>query len=116
MEVDLQVVLGFQQPRELLSQLRVRLCFVSEEPDTGHGGPHMVLEEENEHSGQRRLGGWGCGENSDLNSTQDVWLPAPLPSEAQEIQKSTDWLGSCFCSLVGYVCAQSCLTLRPHGL
>ena len=87
MEVDLQVVLGLKQPRELLSQLRICLCFVTEEPNTGHGGPDVVLEEENECSGQRRFGGWGCEENSDLISPREAWLPAPFPSEAQEIQK-----------------------------
>lgn len=43
LEVDLQVVLGLKQPRELLSQLRVGLCFVTEEPNTGHGSPDLVL-------------------------------------------------------------------------
>lgn len=43
LEVDLQVVLGLKQPREFLSQFCVSLCFVTEEPDTGHGGPDLVL-------------------------------------------------------------------------
>lgn len=56
MEVDLEVVLGLKQPRELLSQFCVSFCFVTKEPDTGHGGPDLILEEENEHSGQMRSG------------------------------------------------------------
>lgn len=53
LEVDLQVVLGLKQPRELLSQIRVGLCFVTEEPNTGHGGSDLVLGLKNECSGQR---------------------------------------------------------------
>lgn len=56
MEVDLQVILGLKQPRELLSQFCIRLCFVTEEPNTGHGGPDLVLEEKDKISGQRRSG------------------------------------------------------------
>lgn len=47
LEVDLQVVLGLKQPRELLSQFCVCLRFVTEEPNTGHSSPNLVLEEKN---------------------------------------------------------------------
>lgn len=56
MEVNLQVILGLKQPRELLSQFCICLCFVTEEPNTGHGGTDLVLEEKDEISGQRRSG------------------------------------------------------------
>lgn len=80
MEVDLQVVLGLEQPRELLSQLCVCLRFVGEEPDTGHGGSDLVLEEESERSDQKKSGMWkGCEENSDRIPTHEAWLPTPTP-------------------------------------
>lgn len=61
MEVDLQVVLGLKQPRKLLSQFRVCLRFVTEEPNTGHGSPDLVLEEKNKSLGQMRSGIWEGG-------------------------------------------------------
>lgn len=81
LEVDLQVVLGLKQPRELLSQFRVCLCFVTEEPNTGHGSPDLVLEEKNKSLGQRTSGIWegGVWGNSDLTPTHDACVPAPIP-------------------------------------
>lgn len=80
MEVDLQVVLGLKQPRELLSQFHVCLCFVTEEPNTGHGCPDLVLEGKQEFRSKevRDIGGWGCEESSDLIPTHDACLPALL--------------------------------------
>lgn len=80
MEVGLQVVLGLKQPGELFSQFRVCLRFVTEEPNTGHGSPDLVLEEKNKSLGQRRSGirEVGCGGDSELTPTQDACIPAPV--------------------------------------
>lgn len=107
LEVDLQVVLGLKQPRQLLSQVCICLCFVTEEANTGHGSPDLVLEEESDVQVRGDLGYWRVGGVRILTrfpakrSGYQHPLPPPMVqllcisySQAQEILQWTDWLTS----------------------